>query len=76
MAPYDTQEHAEKDRHPSLRDPEISAVNAATPDDVEGVARRDGGRGAWTFLFGAAIVEISAWGIAFIHLTLGITPIV
>lgn len=23
---------------------------------------QDGGRGAWMFLFGAAIVEITAWG--------------
>jgi hypothetical protein len=68
MAPSDTHEYAEKEkRQPALRDLEASASSTATPGDARGVARRDGGRGAWTFLFGAAIVEISAWGITFIH---------
>jgi hypothetical protein len=66
MAPSDTHEYAEKGRQPSTRDPEALVLNVEASDDVDGVARKDGGRGAWTFLFGAVIIEISAWGITFI----------
>ena len=35
--------------------------NTSTSEEDD-LPQQDGGRSAWTFLFGAAIVEIAAWG--------------
>jgi hypothetical protein len=37
----------------------------ATEDD--GYPPKDGGRGAWMFLFGAAIVEVAAWAFPYTY---------
>ena len=62
MAPTETHDQAEKCTQPSLRDPGSPLSNVEASNNEDGVAPQDGGRGAWTFLFGASIVEISAWG--------------
>lgn len=57
----EAQRYTDKEKQPPPRNIDLTA-----PDDEADVAPQDGGRGAWIFLFGAAIVEISAWGIKFV----------
>jgi hypothetical protein len=62
MNPTDTHVSIEGEKQPSNP---VSDVEVSKEDN--GIAPQDGGRGAWTFLFGAAIVEISAWGTTYIQ---------
>jgi hypothetical protein len=57
----EAQRDTDKEKHHLPRNIDITA-----PDDEADIAPQDGGRGAWVFLFGAAIVEISAWGTKFL----------
>lgn len=43
--------------------PEIYDSRTQTPNEAEpAYPPQDGGKGAWMFLFGACIIEITAWG--------------
>lgn len=47
------------DISPETRDTSVSTTNEVDPS----YPPQDSGKGAWIFLFGACIIEITAWGI-------------